>query len=70
MSVCTYPMLEQNLSSQLVNGFRKRLFNATVYMRFRVCFTFVKYENDMLSLCEITNVFIDCFAYPKSIYIS
>ena len=24
-------------------------------------FTFTKYENDMLSLCETTNVFIDVF---------
>ena len=28
-------------------------------MLFRVCFTLAKYENDMLSLCETTNVFID-----------
>ena len=30
-------------------------------MKFRVCFTLAKYENDMLSLCETTNVFIDPF---------
>ena len=30
-------------------------------MKFQVCFTFVKYENDMLSLCERTNVFNDDF---------
>ena len=30
-------------------------------MKFRVCFTLAKYENDMLSLCETTNVFIDKF---------
>ena len=28
-------------------------------MKFRVCFTLANYENDMLSLCETTNVFID-----------
>ena len=30
-------------------------------MKFRVCFTLANYENDMLSLCETTNVFIDAF---------
>ena len=45
----------------MVNRFWKRLSNATVYMKFRVCFTDVKYENDMLSLCETSNVFIDAF---------
>ena len=30
-------------------------------MKFRVCFTLAKYENDMLSLCETTNVFVDAF---------
>ena len=34
-------------------------------MKFRVCFTLAKYENDMLSLCETTNVFIDLFCYSK-----
>ena len=27
-------------------------------MKFRVCFTLAKYENHMLTLCEITDVFI------------
>ena len=45
----------------MVNEFWKRLFNATVCMEFQVCFTFAKYENDMLLLCETTNVFIDAF---------
>ena len=46
-------------------------FNATVYMKFRVCETLAKYENDMLSLCETTNVFIDSFfVIQKSIFIS
>ena len=27
----------------------------------RACFTFAKYENDTLALCETTNVFIDAF---------
>ena len=40
-------------------------------MEFQVCFTFAKYENDMLLLCETTNVFIDAFfVIPKSILIS
>ena len=30
-------------------------------MKFRVCFTLANYENDMLSLCKTTNVFIDAF---------
>ena len=34
-------------------------------MEFQVWFTFTKYENDMLSLCETTNVFIDAFCYSK-----
>ena len=28
-------------------------------------FTFAKYENDMLSLCETTNAFIDVFCNSK-----
>ena len=32
-------------------------------MKFRVCFTLAKYKNDMLLLCETTNVFIDPFCY-------
>ena len=39
-------------------------------MEFRVCFTIAKYDNDILSLCEINNVFIDVFAIPKSIFVS
>ena len=37
-------------------------------MKFGVCFTlnFVKYKNDLLSLCETTNVFIDAYCYSKS----
>ena len=34
-------------------------------MKFRVCFTLANYENDMLSLCETTNVFIDAFLLFK-----
>ena len=34
-------------------------------MELRVCFTITKYENDMLSLCETINVFIDAFYYSK-----
>ena len=49
----------------MVNKFLKRLFNATVYMELQVCFTIAKYENDMLSLCETINVFIDAFCNSK-----
>ena len=34
-------------------------------MEFQVRFTFAKYENDMLSLCETSNVFIDAFCNSK-----
>ena len=34
-------------------------------MEFQVCFTFAKYENDMLSLCVTTNVFIAAFCNSK-----
>ena len=34
-------------------------------MEFQVRFTFAKYENDMLSLWETTNVFIDAFCNSK-----
>ena len=34
-------------------------------MEFYVCFTFAKYGNDMLPLCETTNVFIDVFCNSK-----
>ena len=34
-------------------------------MKIRVCFSLAKYENDMLSLCETTNVFTDAFCYSK-----
>ena len=47
------------------NEFLKRLFNTTVYMELRVCFTIAKYGNGMLSLCETSNVFIDAFCYSK-----
>ena len=35
-----------------VNMFWRRLFNGTVYMEFRICFTIAKNENDILSLFE------------------
>ena len=34
-------------------------------MEFQVCFTFAKYKNDMLLLCETTNVFNDAFCHSK-----
>ena len=52
----------------MVNDVLKRFYNATVYMEFRVCFTGAKFENDMLALCEttnMTNVFIDALCYSK-----
>ena len=36
-------------------------FSDTVCMEFQVRLIFAKYENDMLSLGETTNVFIDAF---------
>ena len=47
----------------MVHEFWKRLFNAIVCMEFQVCFAFAKYANDMLSLCETANVFIDAFLW-------
>ena len=34
-------------------------------MKFRVCFILEKYEYDILSLCETTNVFMMLFCYSK-----
>ena len=34
-------------------------------MEFQVCFTFAKYENDMMLLCETTHVLIDSFCNSK-----
>ena len=34
-------------------------------MEFQVRFSFAKYENDMMPLCETTNVFIDAFCNSK-----
>ena len=41
------------------------LFNGTVYVEFRVCFTMTMYENDMFLLCETSNAFIGAFCYSK-----
>ena len=46
MSICTFPVQAQNSPGRMVKELRKRLFNATVYIKLRVCFTFAKYEND------------------------
>ena len=54
----------------MVNGFWKRLFNVTVYMKFLVWFTFVKYENDMLSLFETSTMFIDAFVLLQNPFTS
>ena len=61
MSICTFPEQAQNSPRRMLNELRKRKFNATVYIKFRVCLTFTKYENDTLSLCETTNEFIDAY---------
>ena len=61
MSICTFLVQAQNQPRRMVNELRKRLFNATVYIKFQVCFTFAKYENDTLSLCETANMFIDVY---------
>ena len=49
----------------MVDEFCKRLFNATFCREFLVCFTIAKYENDTLSICETTNMFIGAFYYFK-----
>ena len=61
MSICTFPMYDQNTARQMVSEFWKCLFNATVYMEFRVCFTFVKYEKIGCRYVRQQNVFIDAF---------
>ena len=66
MSICVFPVQTQNISRRMVNDFWKRLFNATVCMEFQVYFTFAKYENDMLSFYETTNVCIDTFCNSKT----
>ena len=63
-------MKAHNSPRRMVNEFLKHLFNAIAYTEFRECFTLVKCKNDMLSLCETTNVFIDAFVIPKPIFIS
>ena len=40
-------------SMSLVNRLRRRLFND---VKFRVCFTIANYKNDIISLCEPSNV--------------
>ena len=54
-------MEAQNTSRPRVKRFWKRIFNPAVYLKVQVCFTLAKYENDMLSLCETSNVFTDAF---------
>ena len=70
MSICTFPVFEQNTSRRMGNEFWKRLFNITVYIEFRVCFTLASYENDMLSLCETTNVSVDAFLFLQNPFTS
>ena len=62
MSICTFPVKAQNSKRRMVKELRKCFFfYASVHMEFRVCFSFATYENDLLSLCETTNVFIDAY---------
>ena len=65
MSIFAFYVQEQNTSRRTVNGFRKCLFNGSVYVEFRVCFPMEKYENDMFLLCETSNAFIGAFCYSK-----
>ena len=56
-----------------INVIDKRVLEAffdTVYVKLRVCFTIVQYENDTFSLCETSNAFIHAFCHLKSIFIS
>ena len=57
MSICNFPLYPQNISKQMVDELIQRYCLRGI----RACFTFAKYENDTLSLCETTNVFIDAF---------
>ena len=68
MSICA--SVPYRYRNKTVKVFWRRLFNDTVYMEFRVCFTIAKYENGIFSLCETSNAFIDAFRYSKSIFIS
>ena len=53
------------VSTKLIKSNGKRVFEALIQRYclhgIRACFTFAKYENDMLSVCETTDVFIDAF---------
>ena len=52
-------------STKHIKANGKRVFEALMQRYYlqgiRECFTFAKYENDTLSLCETTNGFIDAF---------
>ena len=53
------------VSTKHIKANGKRVFEASIQSYclhgIRACFTLAKYENDALSLCETTNVFIDAF---------
>ena len=49
-------------------GFWRRLFNDTGYMEFQVCFKTAQYENNMFSLFETSNAFIDVFFCNSKIH--
>ena len=61
MNFCTFPLYPQNISKRMVNEFFEALIQRLCLHGIRLCFTFAKYENDTLSLCETANVFIDAF---------
>ena len=65
MSICTFPLYPQNISRVL-----EALIQRYCLHGFRACFTFAKYENETLSLCEPTNVFFDAFLLFQNPFLS
>ena len=49
----------------MVSEFWKRLFNATVYMEFRVCFTIAKYETISCRYVRQSMCLLMLFSYSK-----
>ena len=47
------------------NRFMWRLFNDTIYVKFRVCFTIDNYENGIISLCDTSIAFIHALCHSK-----
>ena len=61
--------LECSFRTKNINAIGKSgfggVFQDMVYMQFRICFTSVKYENDIFSLCETSNVLFTLFIIKK-----